>query len=100
MKVDQLPPNIQALFQNPEILTDGKTIFEIQTQLSGETVEVFHGIMDQFRLILTNAICYIFIIGVVMAIIAAIVVIFLLKEVPLQGKSMDLEDMRIEPNEI
>jgi EmrB/QacA subfamily drug resistance transporter len=85
LDMSRLPSGVQALLQNPETLTNREAMKAVQARVPSVYAQYFDKILQQSKLILAGSVTDIFKIGFVIALIGALLMIFL-KEAPIRKK--------------
>jgi EmrB/QacA subfamily drug resistance transporter len=83
LDMSHLPSSVQALLQNPETLTKTAVIKKVQEQIPSAYMQYFLNILRQSKRILVSSVTNIFKAGMIIALISAILMIFL-KEAPIR----------------
>jgi predicted MFS family arabinose efflux permease len=88
LDLSRLPLKVQTLLQNPKTLTNSDVIKTIQAQVPSASTQYFGDILQKSKLILVNSVTDIFKAGMGIALVSALLMIFL-KEAPIRKNKRD-----------
>jgi EmrB/QacA subfamily drug resistance transporter len=84
--VSRISPHIVAMLRNPRILVNPEALRQVKMSISPESLSDFMQLLGRAKAVVAHSLSSVFLAGAVMA-IAALLISFLLTEVPLAGGS-------------